>query len=221
MSSYEILLPKDAFALVGLGQSNSTLVSSAGEYGDIRTGDQLTLIDEDRKWRTLRAEVKELFEDKPGLTKVVFEVDTSGAVKKWSSGGVIIEDSKVLVISWTTHSYVCFPKGGVESGETSEEAAVREVFEETGYRAKIVAPIGSWTYRYAERGVLREKTADYYLMNLVDPSLKPTPHRELGEDFENLWLDIEKAKEELSLDDAKQVLAKALAVFEEIAQASR
>ncbi len=35
------------------------------------------------------------------------------------------------------------PKGHVEEGETYEQAAVREVFEETGIEAEMVAPLGS------------------------------------------------------------------------------
>lgn len=130
-------------------------------------------------------------------------------VKKYSAGGVVIHKNQVLTISWTTHEYICFPKGGIDAGEASEEAAIREVFEETGYRTNIVAPIKSWTYRFTENGESYEKTVDYYLMELAD-SEPPTPHREPGEDFENLWLSVDEARKRLSLDDGRAALDMAL-----------
>lgn len=36
----------------------------------------------------------------------------------------------------------CFPGGGVEAGESAEEAAVREVWEETGVRVRVERQIG-------------------------------------------------------------------------------
>jgi 8-oxo-dGTP pyrophosphatase MutT (NUDIX family) len=57
-----------------------------------------------------------------------------------AAGGVVLAGDEVLLIRdrygrWT------FPKGHVEPGETDEEAARREVEEETGVRATIVAPL--------------------------------------------------------------------------------
>lgn len=150
---------------------------------------------------------------KLGVVGMVFEVITDNAVKKHSAGGVVVDGDRALVISWTTHDYVCFPKGGLEEGETSEQAALREVYEETGYKVKIVAPVGSWTYRYIQDGVLYEKTADYYLMELAGNNLPPTPQREVGEDFENLWLDIDEVKSRLTLEDSRQVFEKTLEIY--------
>jgi ADP-ribose pyrophosphatase YjhB (NUDIX family) len=47
---------------------------------------------------------------------------------------VLIEDEKVLCISckYEDGEYFLFPGGGLEAGETMGEAAVREMFEETG-----------------------------------------------------------------------------------------
>lgn len=125
--------------------------------------------------------------------------------RRHSAGGVVLDGDKVLTISWTDQDYVCFPKGGIDPGETSEQAALREVFEETGYRAQIVAPIRSWFYDYEEAGLRYQKKVDYYTMRLANDA-PPTPHREPGENFENLWLSVDEAMEQLTFDDAKEAL---------------
>lgn len=130
---------------------------------------------------------------------------------KHSAGGIVIHNNNVLTISWTTHEYICFPKGGIGKGEASEHAALREVKEETGYNVRIVEPLGTWTYRYSENGTDYAKSVDYYLMELADDS-SPAPAREPGEDFENEWFDIDEAAEKLTLDDARDAFNKAVKI---------
>ncbi len=66
-----------------------------------------------------------------------------GGVKMLAQG-VVISDGKVLLVKqkvkrgdivWN------YPGGGVEPGETFEQACIREVLEETGYTVKIIKPL--------------------------------------------------------------------------------
>jgi 8-oxo-dGTP pyrophosphatase MutT (NUDIX family) len=91
-----------------------------------------------------------------------------------SAGGVVCDDRDdgrrwVLLIvhrnlngtpRWT------LPKGRIEDGETSEVAALREVREETGHGAEIVAPLITIDYRFLWRpeGVRYHKFVDWFLM---------------------------------------------------------
>lgn len=126
-------------------------------------------------------------------------------IKKHSAGGVVIEGDKVLALSWTDKDFICFPKGGLKASESSEEAAVRELKEETGYNTRIVAPLGSWSYSFQENGRQYHKVVDYFLMELADDD-EPVPSREEAEFFENTWLEIDTAKTRLTYSDAKEAL---------------
>ncbi|MEO4054749.1 NUDIX domain-containing protein [Solibacillus sp. CAU 1738] len=52
---------------------------------------------------------------------------------------VIVENDKVLLIKRVKDSktYYVFPGGGVEQGETIEQAAIREAFEEVGVHVEL------------------------------------------------------------------------------------
>ena len=45
------------------------------------------------------------------------------------------------------------PKGKIEEGETEQEAAIRETYEETGVEANIIADLGSITYKSGSKKI--------------------------------------------------------------------
>lgn len=135
----------------------------------------------------------------------------SEIVHKHSSGGVLIKDGKVLLIHWAhpRNSYD-FPKGSIEPDETSHEACIREVLEETGYLTRILAPLGQTHYEYDWiDNKHHKKTVDYYLLESVDDNVQE-PAREEHETFENIWLTPEEAKEKLTFEVDLDILSKAL-----------
>lgn len=56
------------------------------------------------------------------------------------------------------------PKGHVEEGETHEDAAVREVEEETGIRGRVVAALGTIDYWFVAEDRRIHKTVHHYLL---------------------------------------------------------
>lgn len=134
-------------------------------------------------------------------------------IYKHSAGGVVITNGQVLALSWTDRNFICLPKGGLEEGESSEDAAIREVNEETGYRVDIIASLGSWRYEFFEKGMRNHKTVDYYLMSPVD-NRTPTPSRSENEHFSNCWLDIDRAYDRFTFDDAKEAFAMAVTILQ-------
>jgi 8-oxo-dGTP pyrophosphatase MutT (NUDIX family) len=83
------------------------------------------------------------------IGELTFEVP--GAVSEISAGGVLVHDARALVIR--VRQVWELPKGGIEFGELAEEAAVREVIEETG--------LGNALRAGAELGALEYDVSDH------------------------------------------------------------
>src|SRR3954451_827228 len=74
-----------------------------------------------------------------------------------SAGGVVVHDGQVVVVVPTRRDargqqVLALPKGHVDPGETPEQAATREVREETGMDAELVEKLGDVRYWYQRDG---------------------------------------------------------------------
>ena len=86
-----------------------------------------------------------------------------------AAGGVVVRHRdagapEVLIVHRPAYDDWSFPKGKCEDGESEEEAAVREVEEETGLRCRLERELATTRYRDA-RG--RPKTVRYWLVTQV------------------------------------------------------
>ena len=97
------------------------------------------------------------------------------------------------------------PKGIVEPGETPEQAAVREVGEETGLEAEVVAPLGTVSYDYDEDGTVVSKRVHFFLMRHVGGE----PHPRDGEMASVRWFAADRLEDSLTFDTERGVIADA------------
>ena len=93
------------------------------------------------------------------------------------------------------------PKGLVKRGETGEEAALREVREETGYRCRVVNELPKSEYFYRRGDKLVRKTVRWFLMEPVE---KEGEHDHEIDDVR--WLPVEEAINALSYDSDRKLV---------------
>jgi 8-oxo-dGTP diphosphatase len=77
-----------------------------------------------------------------------------------AAGGVVVRDGRVLLVHRPRYDDWTFPKGKLDPGESFEEAAVREVEEETGLRCSLGEELPSTRYDVGGR----PKLVRYWLM---------------------------------------------------------
>jgi len=94
------------------------------------------------------------------------------------------------------------PKGKIDLGESAVDAAVREVAEEIGLRARVVGALGSVEYDYAEDSERVCKEVHYFLMEWV-----PGESLELdGEMDRTYWCAIDEAAKKLTFEPEQRAI---------------
>lgn len=126
---------------------------------------------------------------------------------EFSSGGIVYKKEAgktwILLCQHSQHHGWVFPKGLIndhDQNESKEQAAIREVKEETGADAKILKPLASVTYWYVWEGEKIKKTVYYYIMEYTGGDI--TKHDFEMEAVE--WLPIEKVDSRLTYKSDKK-----------------
>jgi 8-oxo-dGTP pyrophosphatase MutT (NUDIX family) len=130
-------------------------------------------------------------------------------VREVSAGGLVLDDLRtptagVLIahrvrdgLAWT------LPKGHLEAGETHEEAAVREVAEETGLHARVVAPLGVLDYWF----VAQERRIHKWVHHFVLADATGTLSRLDVEVEDVAWVPLTQMGDRLRFPDEKALVA--------------
>lgn len=127
-----------------------------------------------------------------------------------SAGGVVVrtaaEGNQVVLVS--DGRYWGLPKGNLEPGETPEDAALREVSEETGIgrdALSVIAELAAseYVYRRRDSGRLVFKRVHQYLMT-APPGTEL--HRQESEIADAAWLGFDEAMRHAGFADTRRAL---------------
>jgi 8-oxo-dGTP diphosphatase len=117
-----------------------------------------------------------------------------------AAGGVVVaDDGQVLLVHRPRYDDWTLPKGKLDRGETFEEAALREVREETGLRCTLGREVARTEYRDSKD---RPKVVRYWLMEVEGGDFRAN-----DEVDEVRWLPVTDAAELLTYDRDREVLA--------------
>lgn len=134
-----------------------------------------------------------------------------------SAGGVVYRGTgtsvEIAIVQVVSEMRWQLPKGIIDEGETSEEAAIREVREEAGVEAELVAPIDTIAYWFTadHEGERRRyhKFVHFFLMSYKSGDV--TDHDD--EVTEARWVGIKTALEMLDFKSERAVVEKAAAII--------
>jgi len=115
-----------------------------------------------------------------------------------SAGGLVLRRDRGgysgLVIGRSTPRIWSLPKGHIEPDETIENAALREVREETGIAASIIVKLSDIRYWFYANKMKHSKIVHFFLMRYVSGT--PTPQE--GEVDETMWARLDELPEMLT-----------------------
>jgi deoxyribose-phosphate aldolase len=134
-----------------------------------------------------------------------------------AAGGLVVRTGshglEVLLID-DAYGRVSFPKGHVEPGESWEDAAVREVREETGIEARILNPLGRVEYPIERDGQSVRKQVRLFLMEEIDERNEPKYQaEEIRGAYFRPWKEAENHHDERGYNNWSWVFPKAHALW--------
>ena len=102
----------------------------------------------------------------------------------------------------------CLPKGHLEGAETPEQAAVREIMEETGITGRVLRHLATIDYWFAGHEHRVHKVVHHFLLEAVSGTLttENDPDHE-AEDVE--WVALEDVSHRLAYPNERRIVAAA------------
>lgn len=130
---------------------------------------------------------------------------------EFSAGGVVVRDDQIITIvpikrAADGQRVLGLPKGHLDGDETPEQAAQREVAEETGVEAELLELLGDVRYHYERHGRPVAKVVRFYLFAYRSGDVADHDHEiEVAQ-----WMGLEQAAQELSYEGEREMVRRAL-----------
>lgn len=133
-------------------------------------------------------------------------------MEEHSAGFVVFRDGEFLLLHYDAGHWD-LPKGHIEKGETDQQAALRELEEETGITDVEIVPgfFHRINYFFKRDGRLISKDVVFFLAKVKDNRIK------LSFEHKNFdWLPFTEALNKLTFNSAREVLKKAKAFIDDV-----
>src|SRR5579862_2962151 len=131
--------------------------------------------------------------------------------EEFSAGGVVVDGDRVIVIVPVKRAadgsrVLGLPKGHLDGDETPEQAARREVTEETGVTGELVGQLGDVEYSYERRGRPIAKRVRFYLYRYRSGDVADHDH----EIEDARWIPLDRAVRELTYAGEREMVRRAM-----------
>ncbi|TDL44544.1 NUDIX domain-containing protein [Kocuria rosea] len=132
-------------------------------------------------------------------------------VEEVSAGGIVVDlgtpSHPVAIIARINRGgrlEWCLPKGHPEGEESNEEAAIREIEEETGIAGEVLSPLGSIDYWFTVSGHRVHKTVHHFLLRATGGHLT-TDNDPDHEAVDVAWVNIDDLGRKLSFPNERRI----------------
>jgi 8-oxo-dGTP pyrophosphatase MutT (NUDIX family) len=132
-----------------------------------------------------------------------------GRVEETSAGGLIVDRSGGMLraaligrldrrgtMKWS------LPKGHIEPGETPEQAAEREIREETGIEGRVLTPLGTIDFWFMLQAQRVHKTVHHFLLEAQGGALSDAD----SEVDEVSWVPLDQVVDRLAFEDERRLM---------------
>ena len=132
-------------------------------------------------------------------------------IKKYkAAGGIVVNESKILVLHRPSENETRLPKGHIDSGETPQGASLREVQEESGLVGlKIIDDLGAQLVEFDFNDCHIVRTEYYFLMELTNDYQQGESEAQ----FDPEWVDINIAINLLTYESEKEWVRRAIEIL--------
>ncbi len=138
------------------------------------------------------------------------------AKREFSSGGIVFkylkQELRILLIK-DYYGHWTYPKGHIQPGESSVQAALREITEETGLQdLAIIGKVGRNNYFFRLSAELIFKTVDFFLIEAEGQEKIVVQKNEIEA---ARWFKPQAALKKVDYKGAEEMLKKAIKIYEQ------